>query len=175
MSDVSPAPKSPNSPLLRAIVWAGLIAGLLDLAYVVALTLSRNGDPMRTLQGMAAAVVGPAARNPHDWGYAIVGLALHFVIAYVWAALFCVAASFRPYLVRQPGIVGPLFGAFVWLMMQLVVLPYTKTPPKAFPPPNWEPIFLAHLLCVGLPIALVAARFFAPAKSTPAPTEEKSA
>lgn len=175
MRDVSTGQPAANSPLLRAIAWSGLIAGALDLAYVVVLTLSKSGDPVRILQVMAAAVVGPAARNPHDWGYAVVGVALHFAIAYVWAALFCVAASFRPYLVRQPGIVGPIFGAFVWLMMQLVVLPYTKTPPKAFPPANWEPVFLAHLLCVGLPIALVAARYFGPAKPAPAPVEQESA
>lgn len=157
-----------NSPLVRAIAWSGLIAGVLDLGYVVVLVLMRGGDPVRMLQGIAAALVGPAARNPHDWGYAVVGGAMHFAIAYTWAALFCVAASFRPYLIRQPGIAGPLYGVFVWLVMQLVVLPFTKSPPVSFPPPNWEPVFLAHLLCVGLPIAVIARRFLAPIENEPA-------
>lgn len=166
------APRSANpltSPLARAIVWSGLAAGALDLVYVCGLTLYRGGNVVALLQGIAAALFGPAARNPVDWGYAIVGVLLHFAIAFIVAALFCMAAKFRPYLVRQPGIAGPLYGVAVWLTMQLIFLPLTRTPPKTFPPANWEPAFLAHLLCVGLPIALIAARFLAaPAAQPPA-------
>lgn len=166
------APRSANpltTPLARAILWSGLAAGVLDLAYVCALVTFRGGNVVAMLQGIAAALIGPAARNPVDWGYAIVGVLLHFAVAFTVAALFCVAAKFRPYLVRQPGIAGPLYGVAVWLVMQLVVLPMTRTPPKAFPPANWEPVFLAHLLCVGLPIALIAAKFLAaPAAQPPA-------
>jgi hypothetical protein len=43
----------------------------------------------------------------------------------------------------------------VWLVMNLAILPLTAVPPKSFPPPNWIPVFVAHVLCVGLPIALV--------------------
>lgn len=153
------APSGLRSPLSRAIVWSGLIAGALDLGYVGVFVTLQGGSPVRMLQGIAAALVGPAARNPVDWGYAFVGLALHFAVAYAAAAVFCTAARFRPYLLRQPGIVGPIYGAAFWLLMQLVVLPMTHTPPKSFPPANWEPVFIAHLVCVGLPIALVARRF----------------
>jgi len=172
---MSAAPRSPNphtSPLARAILWSGLAAGTLDLAYVCGLVTMRGGNVVAMLQGIAAALFGPAARNPVDWGYAIVGVLLHFAVAFGAATIFCVAAKLRPYLVRQPGIAGPLYGAAVWLIMQLVVLPMTRTPPKAFPPANWEPVFLAHLLCVGLPIALIAAKFLAaPAAQAPAESD----
>jgi len=46
----------------------------------------------------------------------------------------------------------------VWLVMNLVVLPLSATPPKAFPSPIWIPVLIAHLTCVGLPIALLARR-----------------
>jgi hypothetical protein len=42
--------------------------------------------------------------------------------------------------------------------MQLVVLPLTALPHKPFPPPQWWVVFIAHLVCVGLPIALVVGR-----------------
>lgn len=169
MSQPAPASESGTlSPLARAIIWSGLIAAVLDLGYVIVLTQMNGGDPVRMLQGIAAAAVGPAARNPQAWGYAFIGGALHFAVAYGWAALFCVVARARPYLLRQPGLAGPLYGALVWLVMQLVVLPFTQTPPKSFPPPRWEPVFLAHLLCVGLPIAVVARRFLAPGESSSA-------
>lgn len=165
--EVTSTPTGLRSPLARAILWSGLIAGLLDLGYVCAMAMMRDSSPVMLLQGIAAAVVGPAARNSHDWGYAFVGGAMHFLVAYGWASLFCVAAKFRPYLVRVPGLAGPVYGVLVWLTMQLAVLPLTRTPPKHFPPLNWEPVFLAHLLCVGLPIAIIAQRFLVPPSKAP--------
>jgi hypothetical protein len=52
-------------------------------------------------------------------------------------------------------VTGPLYGVAVWLFMNLVVLPLSANPPKTFPAGNWLPVFVAHLVCVGLPIALV--------------------
>ena len=36
-----------------------------------------------------------------------------------------------------------------------VVMPLTATPLKSFPSPDWVPVLIAHLFCIGLPIALV--------------------
>lgn len=156
--DASRAPSGLRAPLTRAIFWSGLVAGTLDIGYVIACVLHVGASPVAMLQGIAAALFGPVARDPATWGYAVVGLAMHFAIAYAVAAVFCVAAWWQPCLRRHAGIAGPLYGAAVWCVMQLVVLPLTRTPPRSFPPPKWEPVFLAHLLCVGLPIAVIAQR-----------------
>jgi len=62
------------------------------------------------------------------------------------------------FLLERPWITGPFYGMLVWLVMNLVVLPLSATPPKAFPSPIWIPVLIAHLTCVGLPIALLARR-----------------
>lgn len=86
---------------------------------------------------------------------AVVGLAIHFAIALTVAAVFVGLSRVTRWITAYPLLTGPLYGVAVWLAMNLVVLPLTAVPPKTFPPANWLPVFLAHLLCMGLPIALV--------------------
>ena len=70
------------------------------------------------------------------------------------AAVFVAFSRTLRWLVAYPLVSGPIYGVFVWLVMHLAVLPLTATPPKTFPPANWMPVLIAHLVCVGLPIAL---------------------
>jgi hypothetical protein len=72
-------------------------------------------------------------------------------------------------LVAENGVPAINFADHPELAEFKLVLPQTKTPPASFPPPSWEPVFIAHLVCVGLPIALVARKFLA------APAEENAA
>ncbi|MBI5770915.1 MAG: hypothetical protein HZA93_24265 [Verrucomicrobia bacterium] len=143
------------SRAVRAIVCAGLLAGALDIGYVF--VYFHRADPLAILRGIAAGLLGPGARQG-GLGTAALGLACHFTIALGAAAVFYAASRKFAVLVRRPWVAGPLYGAVVWLVMNLVVLPLSANPPKSFPAPNWIPILVAHLTCVGLPIALVVAR-----------------
>jgi hypothetical protein len=142
----------------RTILLAGLIAGALDIGYVF--VYFHNADPQLILRGIAAGLLGPSARQG-GIGTAALGLGLHFVIALGAAAVFYAASRKLTVLTRHAWIAGPFYGVVVWLVMNLVVLPLDANPPKTFPAPNWIPVFVAHLVCVGLPIALVT-RFTAP-------------
>lgn len=145
---------------MKTILAAGLLAGALDLAYLFAF-LAIKYPPLnapRVLQGIAAGAIGRDAATDGGWGTATLGLALHFVIALSAAAVFYVASRRLRFLSEGWWITGPVYGVAVWLVMNLVVLPLSATPPKAFPPPAWAWIFAAHVLCVGLPIAWVVRR-----------------
>lgn len=144
---------------MRTILAAGLAAGVLDIGYVfVVFGLFRGANCARMLQGIAAGLIGREAAINGGVITAALGLAIHFCIAITVAAAFYALSRKLRVLIEQPWIAGPLFGAAVWLAMQLVVLPLTAVPPKSFPPPQWWIVFLAHLACVGLPIALVVRR-----------------
>jgi hypothetical protein len=151
--DVSPS-SAPTAKFgaLRVVLLAGLVAGVLDLGYV--LIYFRMSDPLPMLRGIAAGLLGPGARNG-GLGAAALGLACHFAIALAAAAVFYAASRKITALMRHAWVAGPLYGAVVWLVMNLVVLPLSANPPKQFPSPNWIPILIAHLTCVGLPIAWV--------------------
>lgn len=139
----------------RAIVLAGLVAGVADIAFIIVYYLLKNVPATRVLQGVAAGALGRDAAVKGGVATALLGLALHFVIALGAAAVFCVASRKLRWLVEKPILGGLFYGVCVWLFMNLAVLPLSATPPKSFPDTTWMPVLLAHLVCVGLPIALI--------------------
>lgn len=159
----NPAIALPGSPrAFRVICWAGLAAGVLDISYVFVVYGPQGVSPARILKGIAAAVLGRDAALHGGWGVAALGLGLHFCVALTAAAVFYVASRKISFLTRHALLSGVIYGALVWLVMNAVVLPLTATPPKSFPPPQWGTVFLAHLICVGPPIALVVRHFSSP-------------
>jgi len=161
MITVSPAPT--RAALSRAIFWGGLWCGVLDIGFVIVFYGLQGASPVRILQSVAAGALGPPAYQGGA-GTAALGLALHFVISFGAATVFSLAALRLRFLTAQAVVSGVLYGAAVWFFMQLVVLPLSAAPPKSFPPPAPWPVIVAHLTCVGPPIALAARRFL---RSTP--------
>lgn len=136
------------------VVPAGLACAAADLGYVVVLVLRAGGKPARMLQGIAFSVLGPAT-YAGGAATAALGLALHTGVALGAATMFY-ALHRASGLVRAHWLAaGVLFGAGFYVFMQLVALPLTRLPHHSFPPPNWEPIFIAHLTVVGPVIAAV--------------------
>jgi hypothetical protein len=156
---MSVAAPSPKPTALRTILLAGVIAGALDIAYVM--IYFNRGDPtriMKMLRGITAGLLGAAAVKDGGAGQSLLGLALHFTIALGAAAVFYAASRRIPVLTRHPLVAGVAYGAAVWLFMKLVVLPLDANPPKAFLSPGWVPVLVAHLICVGPPIAFIVRR-----------------
>lgn len=162
MTAAIPLPANgPADAFRRAVLWGGAVAGLLDIAWVIVFyaVAFKGVGPVLVLQGVAAGLFGPEQARGGGLAMAALGLAIHFAIAFGVAAVFCAAARrWRP-LLAAPWLVGPLYGAAVWLAMNLVVLPLSASPPRAFPGRDWPVILAAHLVCVGPPIVFFARRF----------------
>jgi uncharacterized membrane protein YagU involved in acid resistance len=92
---------------------------------------------------------------------AALGLFLHFLIAFIWAMIFYVASRRIAFLTERPVIAGLLYGEFVWLMMNCVVVPLSaihRWPPRTDPASIITgPI--GHTVLVGLPIALAVRKY----------------
>jgi uncharacterized membrane protein YagU involved in acid resistance len=92
---------------------------------------------------------------------AALGLFLHFVIAFIWALIYYLASRQVVFLTARPVIAGLLYGEFVWVMMNCVVVPLSaihRWPPRMDPASIMTgPI--GHLFLVGLPIALAVKRW----------------
>lgn len=148
--------RPPLSParVAAVVLPAGWICAATDISYIIVLVLMRGGSPFRMLQGIAFSVLGKAT---YEGGVAtmLLGLTLHTCIALTAAAVFFVFYRISEW-VRQHWLVsGVAFGALVYLFMQLVALPLTRLPASSFPPPNWIPVFMAHVTAVGPVIAAV--------------------
>ena len=140
----------------RTIAWATLVAGTLDIAFAAILSLVRGGAPADMLRFVASGPF-PSATN---WGPAgaWLGLGVHFALMAIMAAVFVLIAERRPAFTAKPIRWGVIYGLITYVVMNLFVVPLPF--PAAWPP---KPIgiatqLFAHIVLVGLPIALIAAR-----------------
>jgi hypothetical protein len=140
----------------RTIAWATLVAGTLDILFAAILSLIRDRAPADMLRFVAS---GPFPQAP-EWGAAgaWLGLATHFALMAVMATVFVLIAQRRPALTAKPIQWGVIYGLITYVIMNLIVVPLRF--PAAWPP---KPIgiasqLFAHIVLVGIPIALIAAR-----------------
>ena len=143
----------------RAIVWGGVLAGVGDIAFAFVVSGLRGVGPVRVLQSVASGLLGRAAAEG-GLATAALGAVLHFLIAFIWAAVYWVASRRLKVLVQHPVVCGLLYGFAVYAFMYLVVLPLSA----AYFKPTFTPYTVSlngagHMLLVGLPIALAAYKF----------------
>ena len=150
----------------RAILWGWLLCGVLDITSAIVIALANHGSPIRMLQGIAGAVLGPVT---FEWGFATaaLGLAMHFTVALTATVVFYCLSRRIPAMVEHAVLSGILFGIFWLLVMYRGVIPllaalrplYLSNVVKRPLPPLWPLPVLVHMACVGLPIALAVSRF----------------
>jgi uncharacterized membrane protein YagU involved in acid resistance len=143
----------------QAILLGGLAAGALDFIGACVTNASRGVTPLRIAQSIASGLLGAKAfQAPSQGGYetTALGVGLHFFIATVAAAAFCLASNKLLWLVEKPWLSGALYGLAVFWFMQLIVLPLSAIPFKQnFSWPVVTTGLIVHVLCVGWPIALI--------------------
>lgn len=145
-------------PIVTSIAIGGVIAGTCDITYAVVFYAFRGAPPIRVLQSVASGLLGSEA-FAGGVPTAVLGLALHYLIALTLAAIFVFAAQRIPFLTRRPLISGAAFGFAVYWVMNLVVLPLSAFPRKVtFPPLVLVTGLAVHMALVGIPIALAARR-----------------
>jgi len=143
-----------NAAHLYALLLGGSIAGALDILFAISFAAYNGATPVRLLQTVASGLLGSAA-FAGGLPVAALGLALHFAMSLLWAAVFLALALQLPALMRwHPLLAGILFGTVVFLAMRLVVLPLSAFPyPVSFKPLATVLDLLSHMLLFGVPIA----------------------
>jgi hypothetical protein len=143
----------------QPIFWGGLIAGTLDICAAFLTAWLRAGvGPIGLLQYVASGALGPAAFQG-GVKTALVGLALHFLIATIWTTIFYLASRKWLFLVERPIQFGLLYGIGVYLIMTFVVVPLSYVTPRPVTITGRTIGILTIMFCVGLPIALIVRRF----------------
>jgi uncharacterized membrane protein YagU involved in acid resistance len=146
---------------LRAAFITGLIAGTLDIAAACTqYVLMAHKPPANVLYFVASGIVGNAAFAGGP-AMALMGLALHYGISLFFAVAFYWLYSRLPGLGRHRVLAGLVYGAVVWLIMNALVVPFSQTPKLPFNLFSAAVGVAIIMLCIGLPISLRAARFYA--------------
>ncbi len=150
---VSVAPSKKLRPLLP-IATGGLVAGALDIA--LAFCKFGWGVP----RGIASGLLGTRAYQGGTWVW-ILGLALHFLIAFTAAGIYYAASTKLDLLRRHFLLCGAFYGIAVYLVMNLIVLPLSAVPWPIGPFPLRTLIqgLLVHVFLIGLPISFSTWRF----------------
>jgi hypothetical protein len=147
------------SALLRPIVIATLIAGTLDILSAFVFAHFANMAPAGVLRFVASGPFGDGASSGGT-GWALVGLAVHFAIMASMVTAYMIVAPRFPALLRHPLVAGISYGIFLWVVMYWVVRPL-RWPAMPLPHTVYgiANALFSHCILVGIPIALVAARY----------------
>lgn len=154
---------SMNRDSLSRLVRAGLLTGAVDgLFSSVLASVFYHSTVTRLFQGVAAAVLGNAALDGGT-ATALIGVLIHFGVAFGWSAvfLFLVMRSrwISDLLASKNGVakVAALYGPFIWLVMSLAVIPilFHRSPSITL---RWWVQLIGHIPFVGLPIVATIAK-----------------
>jgi uncharacterized membrane protein YagU involved in acid resistance len=137
----------------KAIVSAGTICGIMDITAALVVYGTMGAKPLRLLQGIAGGVLGPRTFTG-GIATALLGLALHFVIAFGAATVFFIASRGIRFLLDHAVVSGALYGIAVYFFMQRVVIPLSRANRNPFSLKFMIIGIIIHIFCVGLPIAL---------------------
>jgi hypothetical protein len=143
---------------MNNILRAGLLAGTLD--FLAAVFILSKGNALGVLKVIASGVYGKAAFSGHP-AIIAAGILLHFCIAVAFAAAYFWAYPQWAFLRKNKWASGVFYGVFVWVVMNMVVLPLSLAPPMPLHPEAVIKNVLILIACVGLPIAWLADRHFA--------------
>lgn len=135
--------------ILLPILAGGLAAGTFDL--IAAFITFGWGVP----RGIASGLLGSQAFRG-GIGTWILGVVLHFLIAFLAASLYCVSSWKLEFLREHFFVCGLFYGIAVFMIMNLVVLPLSAVPFAVgpFTAAGLRQGLLVHMLIIGLPISL---------------------
>ena len=151
--------------MLRPIAIATAVSGALDILFAMILTMTiGKGDIPAMLRFVAS---GPFPQAP-EWGDpgALLGLLVHFTLMAIMATIFVLAARQYPAILQSPVKWGVIYGLITYVAMNWIVVHFrfdTPLPPKAL---SIATQLFAHIFLVGIPFALITAKFLRPSLET---------
>ncbi len=141
---------------MRAGVATGVVDGLFSSVLSVAFY---HSTVARLFQGVASTLLGPTAIGGGARP-AIVGVVMHFAVAFAWSAVFLAlyltSRALRALLTSTRSVlaVASVYGPLIWLVMSLVVIPLLLHRPAAITFRWWVQL-IGHVPFVALPIVLI--------------------
>ena len=142
----------------KAIGMAGLTCGVMDITAALVVYGSMGARPLRLLQGIAGGVLGPRTYSGGA-ATALLGLLLHFLIAFGAATVFFAASRGLQFLVEHAVLSGVLYGIAVYFFMNRIVVPLSAAAKYPFSVKMMVIGVVIHIFCVGLPISLNVRRY----------------
>jgi hypothetical protein len=108
----------------ETIVFGGLAIGILDFFDAsIFFPLYYGISFIDVWHGPAAGVLGREASRAGGLNSALIGILMHFIVAFCIAAVYFLLSRFIPFLIQHPVISGLVYGICAHFVMQYVVFP----------------------------------------------------
>ena len=160
MTAIASTSLSNRNSLLRHIALGGLIIGTADaIIYHWFVSSVLGGYPLSSVyQYIASGALGESA-FAGGIATASLGLLFHYINSFVIASVFILSANRISFLRRYPFVSSLLYGFGVFIVMNMIVIPLSATPPLPAPTtPQLIIDILDHLLVIGLPLGILVRR-----------------
>lgn len=143
------------------VVLAAFLAGLLDLvlAIIVYSVFLDKTTAIKILQSVASGAFGQSAYSG-GIKMAALGIVFHFTISLLFTIFYFFIYPRLKYLRQHWIISGFIYGIFVWMVMNLIVLPIAFSGMLPMEPVASLIGICIIILGVGLPISLIAHYYF---------------
>ena len=146
--------------MLKPIAVATAVSGTLDILFAMVLTVFFGREIGNMLRYVGSGPF-PQATEMGASG-AIVGLLVHFTLMAIMAAAYVLAARRVPALIEKPIQWGVLYGLATYVVMNWLVVPMRFGAPLPPSPLSMATQLFAHIVLVGIPVALITARNLRP-------------
>jgi hypothetical protein len=141
----------------KTIVIIGLIAGTLDAVAAIVVYKANPGSMFRFI---ASGAFGAGRAFSENGMMVLWGVLFHYVIALSWTALFFLSYPTNRLLRRNKYLIGVLYGIFVWIIMNKVILPLSAIPQQPFDLVKALIGAAILVVAIGLPISILTHRFY---------------
>lgn len=140
------------------IIKSALLVAILDIgAALLQHFITTGKNPEIVLKFIASGLFGTPAFSAGPM-MSVYGLVLHFFIAFGFTLLFFLLVAKFPRMVKNVFLTGMLYGIFIWLVMQFLVVPASKAPAMPLTLPGALLSVLILIVCIGIPLTLIARR-----------------
>ena len=141
----------------RTIILIGLLAGTLD---AVAAIVVSQASPAAVFKYIASGAFGAGKAFSGGDIMIVWGVMFHYFIALSWTLLFFFMYPTLPWLRKNKYIAGLLYGIFVWIMMNRVVIPLSEIAQRPFNLKGALTGMSILMVAIGLPISILTHRYF---------------
>lgn len=141
------------------IIISGLIVGTLDITFACISAYMRAGmSPYNLIKFVASGVYGKTAFEGGS-NMVAMGLLFHYCIAFFFTVFYFYLYVNLEFLSNHKIISGVLYGVYVWVFMNIVVLPISHVAQSPF---NFTRAAIGMsilILAIGIPLSYLANRF----------------
>ena len=142
------------------ILCVGFFVGFLDAsAAVINYVLNTHKNPIVISKYIASAVFGKKAYSGEP-SMIFFGFLFHFLIAYSFTLLFFFLYPKINFLSKNRLLTGIIYGIFIWLVMNLFVLPLTNVAKQSFTLKPTITGILILIVAIGLPLSYIAYNYY---------------